>query len=523
MACNREEIGMSPAMLLVLSFGLAAGAPAAEKTGPDEAVFEMREISAFDKSDINHNRWLTSGQYAECSTEPDKEVRAYPKLKSKHPLYGKVGFDRFLSNRKGIEFHFVLDESGESPAPEEKKTEEKPPKKSFVDSIVDSLRGAGEKGKTAPKPSEAKLSPYDRLYFDSNGDLDLTNDPVLKPMKDPPWKAICPWTVPERMAFAYLDVTFDYGPPKGRRPFRLLPWLATDEYQGRTYNALRFVAAVAREGPIRLGKHEYDAILAQARGISGRFDRPGTGLYLIAKDPKDEPQSWGFASNVLMSMQRVDDELYSFSASPLGDRLTVRPYRGDFGRFEIGPGGRKIKDLSFQGSFHTEKVAVGVGPDRSKAAPKQEKIRSCKLPVGDYVPSYLSLEYGTLHISLSDNYHSDGRPRDMERRRTYGIKIRKDKPFVLDFSHKPEVLFASPSKSQTFKPGDEVSIKAVLIDPTLNIMIRGLSDLKRMKKESYKSSDGKPQYYERPLSLDPIVTIRDAAGKKVAEGPMPFG
>jgi hypothetical protein len=510
-------------MLLVLSFGLAAGAPAAEKAGPGEAVFEMREISAFDKSDINQNRWLTSGQYAECSTDPDKEVRAYPKLKSKHPLYGKVAFDRGLSNRKGIEFHFVLDESGESPATEEKKKEEEQPKKSFLDSILESLWGAGEKSEPAPKPPATKLSRYDRLYFDSNGDLDLTNDPVLKPMKDPPWKALCPWTVPERMAFAPLSVTFDYGPPAGVRPFRLLPWLATDEYQGRTYSTMRFVATAAREGPIRIGKHEYDAILAQARGISGRFDRPGTGLYLIAKDPKDEPQYWGFESNLLMGMQRVDDQLYSLSATPLGDRLTVKPYRGDFGRFEIGPGGRKIKDLSFRGSFRTEKMAIGAGPDRSKPTAKQEKIGSCKLPVGDYVPSYLSLEYGRLGITLSDNYHSDGHPRDMERRRTYAIKIRKDKPFVLDFSHKPAVSFVSPPKGQTFRPGDEIKIAAVLVDPALDIMIRGLSDSKRKKKETYKLADGKEQSYERPLSLDPIVTISDAVGKKVAEGPMPFG
>ena len=57
------------------------------------------------------------------STKPYKEVKAYPKLKSKHPLYGKVAFDIDLSNRKGIEFHFVLDESGEDLPRDEKKEE----------------------------------------------------------------------------------------------------------------------------------------------------------------------------------------------------------------------------------------------------------------------------------------------------------------------------------------------------------------------------------------------------------------
>ena len=43
---------------------------------------------------------------------------------------------------------------------------------------------------------------------------------------------------------------------------------------------------------------------------------------------------------------------------------------------------------------------------------------------------------------------------------------------------------------------------------------------KRRKRN--KLPDGK-ESYERPLSLDPIVTITNAGGKRVAEGPMPFG
>ena len=144
--------------------------------------------------------------------------------------------------------------------------------------------------------------------------------------------------------------------------------------------------------------------------------------------------------------------------------------------------------------------------------------------MGDYLPSYLSVEYGRLQIALSDNYHSDGRPRDMERHRTYKIKIRKDKPFVLDFSNKPEVLFASPAKDQTFKPGDEIRVAAVLVDPALDMMIRRLEDTKRKQKETLKVPDGQGNdSYERPLSLDPIVTITDSSGKKVSEGKMPFG
>ncbi len=53
-------------------------------------------------------------------------------------------------------------------------------------------------------------------------------------------------------------------------------------------------------------------------------------------------------------MQRVDGEIYTITTTPLGDKLKVKPYRGDFGIFKIGPGARDIKDISVQGSLSTE-------------------------------------------------------------------------------------------------------------------------------------------------------------------------
>ena len=103
------------------------------------------------------------------------------------------------------------------------------------------------------------------------------------------------------------------------------------------------------------------------------------------------------------------------------------------------------------------------------------------------------------------------------------MKIRKDAPFVLDFANKPDVVFASPAKDRIARPGDEVEVKAVLVDPVLDIMIRGLDDTRRTKKETVKPANGQEYRYERPLSLDPKVTISDSAGKTVAEGVMPFG
>ena len=86
---------------------------------------------------------------------------------------------------------------------------------------------------------------------------------------------------------------------------------------------------------------------------------------------------------------------------------------------------------------------------------------------------------------------------------------------MLDFSNKPDVMFASPAKDQRVKAGDELQVKAVLVDPKLDFMIRGLEDTTRPK--------ATPESRGRNFSLDPKVLITRANGEKVAEGVMPFG
>ena len=68
--------------------------------------------------------------------------------------------------------------------------------------------------------------------------------------------------------------------------------------------------------------------------------------------------------------------------------------------------------------------------------------------------------------------------------------------------------------------GEELEVKAVLIDPKLDIMIRGLEDTTRKQTQT---PDGRPLNYQRNLSLDPKVLITRTNGEKVAEGVMPFG
>ena len=219
-------------------------------------------------------------------------------------------------------------------------------------------------------------------------------------------------------------------------------------------------------------------------------------------------------------MQKVNGQFFRFSAGPDGE-LTVRPYAGDLGTFEIGPGTRKLTNTSFSltGSFEARDWAVAAGGDIKDGRPTEAS--RCQVPVGDYLPEFLTLQFGRLRIQLSQNYHSEGKRQNRDGRpNVYGITIRKDQPFVLDFSSRPDVMFTSPTNSQRVKAGDTLMVMAVLVDPKLDIMIRRLEDTSH---KQTKDAEGKPLGYERNLSLDPKVIITRANGEKVAEGVMPFG
>ena len=110
----------------------------------------------------------------------------------------------------------------------------------------------------------------------------------------------------------------------------------------------------------------------------------------------------------------------------------------------------------------------------------------------------------------------------MARNRRFTISIREDKPFLFDFSDKPEVMFASPRRDAEFKPGDKVAVNPVLYVPALDMMIRNLDDTEQMEETTQTRGDDTLKH-KRPGSLDPTVTIRDSRGNVVAEGTAPFG
>ena len=224
-------------------------------------------------------------------------------------------------------------------------------------------------------------------------------------------------------------------------------------------------------------------------------------------------------------MREVDGQLYKVSATPTGDTLSVEPYRGAFGRFEVSSGDRKdLKKLGASGVLMSESTAVTLGKKLGQY-PYLEKIQPGKLPVGDYRPMYLSVDLGELSLNLSANRHSIDPPHGpREEPAAYNIRIRKDKPYVLDFANKPTVLFTNPPPDRECKRGEAVQLEAVMVDPALDLLISGLEDTTRKVGDmEFHDDQGKKVKVARYASLDPQIAITTASGKRVAEGKMPFG
>ena len=162
--------------------------------------------------------------------------------------------------------------------------------------------------------------------------------------------------------------------------------------------------------------------------------------------------------------------------------------------------------------------------ERRRYLPSKKQTKY-EVPVGDFAPTYLAVDFGDLALSFSRNYYSeDGTRPTTLRPPTRSFKIRKGKPFVLDFSTKPVVLFNRPDKAQTFKPGDQLRIGAIIVDPKHDLLLRSLQDTtKTIRERTYTGSDGEKVKVPTYASLDPTIVITNSAGKQVAEGKMPFG
>lgn len=448
----------------LIGFAMIAAAFGVEQNAA-ELVFELKEASRFELPE--EARYSPFGQFLTLAETTPAAVKTWPAFQSRRPIRGSVPFDVVYGEAdSGIEYHFAFDES----------------------------RGTG-KG-------------YDRLYLDLNRDLDLTNDAPLLPRKrTPAWAPVINDGTARVTYFENVSIPFDFG-PAGKRPVEILPRLIITR-EGR--REMDFLTTKVRRGQIEIAGRPYEAVLGHERHVGGRFDRPFVALYLIPKRGRDpRSRSFELSQDHLGAIRPIGNTNYCFSATPTGDRLIVRPYDGEFGTFEIGPGGRDIRTMAMSGSLRSRDTSVIVGGEIGDDG-RPAKARRCRLPVGDYSPFHLTIDFGRLQVMASENLFGDGRRFDpWESPKVHGITIRRERPFVLDFSNKPELLFASPPKGHRVKAGETLEVTPVLIDPKLNIMIRNL------RATTLRSGEGSSL-------LDPKVRIARLDGTQVAEPFKPFG
>lgn len=262
-----------------------------------------------------------------------------------------------------------------------------------------------------------------------------------------------------------------------------------------------------KEGRLTLANRPFRILLGE---------RPEREFHLFDVQKRFAPYWWGSWS--LHSYHRIDDRFYEFVLLENGAKVAARPYPGRLGTIRVGKGNRELEKITFNGSVHAKgSVAAPIGTIEQHWT---GAVTECRIPVGDYTPYLMKVTYDNLAIDISNNYHTDAQGRPSGREPVYGIQVREDKPYVLDFSNDPVVVFDQPPRNETvFSRGAEIKFAAVLLDPKLDIMIRGLDDTSVQVEEELSGG----QKIKRPRSLDPQVVITRADGEMVAQGVMPFG
>ena len=214
----------------------------------------------------------------------------------------------------------------------------------------------------------------------------------------------------------------------------------------------------------------------------------------------------------LHSYHNIDDELYEFMLIEGDTKIAARPYQGPVGTIKLGKGGRQLEKVGFRGSlFMKGGISAPIGTMR--------QVEECHIPVGDYTLGMfpcLYVTYDNLYFRISN--YSNARRRYSEKDIIYPILVRQDKPYVLDFSNKPMVIFDHSHRSQTtFSRGDEIKFYTSLIDPKLDIRIERLHDRYVIVDREYKRSDGTVFRTKVNKSLDPFIVIARADGEIIAE------
>jgi len=213
--------------------------------------------------------------------------------------------------------------------------------------------------------------------LNGNGDLDLQNDAVLRPHSDPPDGLLTYNSIRQQVLFEFVNLEFDCG-PQGKRTVEVLPRFTLSVYDGVEYKEVSLVRTRAYAGDIKMGEESYRVRLGNDYVVTGSLDAPYTAVVLENPGGGEAFSWWG--GDRLGATHKAQGKFYRLSVTPDGKQLTVRPYEGDLGIFEVGPGTLKVEGLSVSGSVDSREGSVPVGGNMEGGRPMA--TRSCSLPTG---------------------------------------------------------------------------------------------------------------------------------------------
>ncbi len=362
------------ALAVLAGFGFARNTNGAVESGPapaapsNEITVALKEVPVWEIASERVRGSFTRGQYAivqQAASRPGK----CPKFISETPLYGQVSFqDVSADSRESRNCSFALD-------------------------------------------STLKGGDYDLLYFDDNGDGDLTNDKPHNPLPQSD-RLIRRSSSLQEVYFEPVQVTFPLG-PAGAQPLELLPHLL--RYQGDS-SQFSFVAARVHTGTFTIDGTTYQAFIGYQYTVGAPLDQPATTFVLAPQG--GEPVYW-WGGDELCAAHRLGGRFYRFSCTPTGDKLSVRPHTGPVGTLEVGAGGRKVEKVQMSGSLRSKEMAVAVGDVAENGWPGP--TQRCEIPAGDYYPAIMTVILDNIEATVSNNYHvnAQGESRRSEGRRRY--------------------------------------------------------------------------------------------------------
>jgi hypothetical protein len=410
--------------------------------------FSLREVPA----DRAHANSMTI--YFGCTEDRDKNVIRYPRFASEHPLYGYMP----LPEAQGARRCFALDES----------------------------KGTG--------------TGYDRLYFDANANLDLTDDSPLAASG-----------IGATVFFEDVAVPAQYDSPTGAKDYRVTPCLTAQRYIG-------FFPATVRQGRVRIGGRSYAVTLSRC-GLSGRYD--DECQITLKSSPRFmfgslkgkllnyvEAEEGSFVPGQMICHQ---NRWHRLAVTALGDRITVTPWTGKVGAFEVssalGPS-TAIANLS-----SSDTIIQTTAPDSVYDFRTQEAA-SVQVPEGDYKLDSILVEVGNYFVTLAANsankstygYWKAPGP-------DYAVPIREHMPFTFALPGKAAFAFGTPDENARLRPGGQMTVRAFLTLPGTNLCVEALQDKTAFAKTGGTVFGG---------MFDMNVAVTGPSGNLLAQGAVPL-